>query len=264
MVKKTKLDAKMGKNFDAVYQQYDFKRSPFGYSREYYEWYRKPMFTEAARWLEPGSVLDDGGGFGYFSEFVPKHDYYLLDISKEMLGYYKGKRKFLGRGEKLPFDGCFFDNVVSLGVLRQVEDEDAYLEEAWRVLKPGGVFVISTPRKEWIRHLLRSWLFWTVLYTYMKYSIPAKIAGFLGLQAKQLTPDKYFSEVEIKNKLGALGFIIIHQTRFSKALPGITSQWFCEKFVNEKKYGQFLFFVCRKPLKNETGGAKNRVEKRDC
>lgn len=43
-----------------------------------------------------------------------------------------------GRGEQLPFDEGRFDTVVSVDVLCSVENVDAVLREAYRVLKPGG------------------------------------------------------------------------------------------------------------------------------
>lgn len=43
-----------------------------------------------------------------------------------------------GRGERLPLDDGLFDSVVVVDVLCSVEDVDAVLAEAYRVLKPGG------------------------------------------------------------------------------------------------------------------------------
>lgn len=43
-----------------------------------------------------------------------------------------------GRGEEMPFDEGQFDTLVSIDVLCSVDDVDAVLAEAYRVLKPGG------------------------------------------------------------------------------------------------------------------------------
>jgi ubiquinone/menaquinone biosynthesis C-methylase UbiE len=43
-----------------------------------------------------------------------------------------------GRGERLPFGDGLFDSVVLVDVLCSVEDADAVLAEACRVLKPSG------------------------------------------------------------------------------------------------------------------------------
>ena len=43
-----------------------------------------------------------------------------------------------GRGEQLPLDDQRFDSVVLVDVLCTVDDVDAVLAEAYRVLRPGG------------------------------------------------------------------------------------------------------------------------------
>ena len=45
-----------------------------------------------------------------------------------------------GTAEELPFDDRSFDVVISTSVLEHVDDLDAAVSEAFRVLRPGGVF----------------------------------------------------------------------------------------------------------------------------
>jgi len=47
--------------------------------------------------------------------------------------------------EGLPFEDCFFDAVWAEEILEHVLDTDFLLSEVYRVLKPGGVLILSTP-----------------------------------------------------------------------------------------------------------------------
>lgn len=50
-----------------------------------------------------------------------------------------------GVGEKLPFSNEMFDLIVSLAVIEHVQDVNKVLEEAFRVLKPGGWLYVEVP-----------------------------------------------------------------------------------------------------------------------
>jgi SAM-dependent methyltransferase len=55
-----------------------------------------------------------------------------------------------GTGTRLPFRGGAFDAVVASDVLEHIEDDRAALAETARVLRPGGVLVISVPAHQWL------------------------------------------------------------------------------------------------------------------
>src|SRR5260370_25436688 len=57
-----------------------------------------------------------------------------------------GSNRFrVGDMERLPFPDDTFDAVVCLGVIEYLAADDRALREIWRVLRPGGTAVISTP-----------------------------------------------------------------------------------------------------------------------
>ncbi len=61
-------------------------------------------------------------------------------------------------GEHLPFADESFDAVVSADTLEHVDDSDAVVSEAARVLRPGGRFVYDTVNRTWKSRLLLVWL----------------------------------------------------------------------------------------------------------
>ena len=50
-------------------------------------------------------------------------------------------------GVDLPFPDASFDLVLSFDVFEHIRDSDAHLREVWRVLRPGGRYLVQTPNK---------------------------------------------------------------------------------------------------------------------
>lgn len=75
-----------------------------------------------------------------------------VDPSPEAAGYCheRGLSVALGSGMDLPFPDETFDAVLALDVIEHVEDDVALLREARRVLRPGGVVVLTVPALPWL------------------------------------------------------------------------------------------------------------------
>jgi len=58
----------------------------------------------------------------------------------------------LGDAANLPFEDNTFDKIVSFGVLHHTPDIEDCVAEIHRVLKPGGIFIISLYHKHSIHH----------------------------------------------------------------------------------------------------------------
>ncbi len=107
--------------------------------------------TERVRTLEKslirkyarGKSLDVGCGTGFHLDLV--EDITGLDPSKEMLekAKSKGKHLVLGKGEHLPFKDEEFDTVLCLFSVLNVCDAEKTSQEIKRVLKPGGLAIVS-------------------------------------------------------------------------------------------------------------------------
>lgn len=50
----------------------------------------------------------------------------------------------ISANDRVPIDGDVADVVLSVQVLEHVVDVDLYLSECWRMLKPGGILLLST------------------------------------------------------------------------------------------------------------------------
>jgi SAM-dependent methyltransferase len=110
-----------------------------------------------ARMPQPASVLDAGCGSGYGSAELAKTGACVTgaDVSGEAVEY--AREHFGAQGirfveapcESLPFEAESFELVTAFEVIEHLERWRDLLGEANRVLKPGGVLLVSTPNREY-------------------------------------------------------------------------------------------------------------------
>lgn len=84
--------------------------------------------------------LEIGSGKGLFQDVV--NDYTGLDYSESVDKYYH-KPFVSASATELPFDSDSFDYIWSRAVWEHIPDPEKALEEAMRVLKPKGVFLLA-------------------------------------------------------------------------------------------------------------------------
>ena len=103
--------------------------------------------------LKAERLLDIGCGDGNFTMLMARScgakEVYGVDISEK--GIEMAKRNGVKAlrvdvdEENLPFNDNYFDVVTALEVIEHLFDPDHFLEEVYRVLKPNGIFILSTP-----------------------------------------------------------------------------------------------------------------------
>lgn len=97
-----------------------------------------------------GILLDAGGGTGRVSkglqEFVA--NVVLLDESLDMLFQARGNEHLLpthSNTETIPFEDSRFQVILLIDAFHHVSSQEKTLLELWRVLSPGGKFIIIEP-----------------------------------------------------------------------------------------------------------------------
>ncbi len=110
--------------------------------------YGRSFLQRFAPHLLGRKVLDAGAGLGVVSEELAHHFgafVVALDNSRWVTGIDRAAHPVQADMMSLPFDNTSFDTVICLEVLEHTLDPDRVLAEIWRVLRPGGALILSTP-----------------------------------------------------------------------------------------------------------------------
>lgn len=115
-------------------------------------------YVSAEKVVSNRSVLEIGCGTGYGADHLSQFasSIIAIDFWKEGVQYCHAKYKnekliFLqANGLKLPFKDSSFDAAISFQVIEHIAPNNVlnYLLEAKRVLKRGGIFIVSTPNSK--------------------------------------------------------------------------------------------------------------------
>lgn len=122
---------------------------------EVFEYYRHlyPYDFVTRRVSPESSVLEVGCGTGYGAQFLSRSikNVTATDVSDKAVQYVRTRYPSVtcvqAHGTSLPFESERFDVLVSFQVIEHVQDVDAYLAEAHRILRPGGRFFLTTPNR---------------------------------------------------------------------------------------------------------------------
>jgi len=116
--------------------------------------------------LQGKHVLDIGSGLGGLPIYLAKQ--YQAHVTGAEINAWmvaESKRRvppelaacvdflLIGDGNFLPFADCSLDIVCSKGVLTHLKDKSILFKEVFRVLKPGGMFIID----DWLSPTLGKW-----------------------------------------------------------------------------------------------------------
>jgi tRNA (uracil-5-)-methyltransferase TRM9 len=188
---------------------------------------------------EGEKVLDLGCGNGrWYKVFKEKKvDYFGVDNSEKLIEIAKENfpdaKFFVGDALNLPFQDDFFDKVYSIALLHHIPSEDfriKVLKEAKRVLKPGGILILTC----WRVHRLREILAF-LKYTFLKIIGKSKLDfrdTFVPWGKKILRYYHFFTQKELENLVKKVGFEILES--------GVVK--------NKRENRQNYYIISQKPL----------------
>lgn len=148
---------------------------------------------------KPRRLLEIGCGVGQFAERVRSElgtEVVAIDVSERMvdLTRARGIETQVADAQELPFGNAEFDCVVANWVLYHVPDIDRALEEAKRVLEPGGSFVAATIGSRNMGEL------WDVL------GVPSTHGLSFGHENAREILERHFADVQLREAIGTVVF----------------------------------------------------------
>ena len=114
-------------------------------------------YNFAADYCTGKVVLDIACGTGYWSHIMSKVAKSVTGVDVDKFAVENAQKQYkadnlrylLGDWETIPMDDASVDIAVSFETIEHIVNYDHFLQELKRVLKPGGMLLMSTPNFRW-------------------------------------------------------------------------------------------------------------------
>ena len=135
-------------NFSNIYKFYDLINSVLTLG------FDKSWRSKASSHVTGTRVLDLGSGTGAAFQQLQNFDVTAVDPDEKMLELNEFSNKVIGGAENLPFPDNSFDSIYCAFVWRNINEPKKSMDEVYRVLRPGGKFILldmTRPKNKFLK-----------------------------------------------------------------------------------------------------------------
>ena len=135
-------------NFSIIYKFYDLINSVITLG------FDKSWRSKASSHITGTRVLDLGSGTGAAFQQLQNFDVTAVDPDEKMLQLNEFSNKVIGGAENLPFPDNSFDSIYCAFVWRNINEPKKSMDEVYRVLRPGGKFILldmTRPKNKFLK-----------------------------------------------------------------------------------------------------------------
>ena len=135
-------------NFSNIYKFYDLINSVITLG------FDKSWRSKASSHVTGTRVLDLGSGTGAAFQQLQNFDVTAVDPDEKMLQLNEFSNKVISGAENLPFPDNSFDSIYCAFVWRNINEPKKSMDEVYRVLRPGGKFILldmTRPKNKFLK-----------------------------------------------------------------------------------------------------------------
>jgi SAM-dependent methyltransferase len=113
--------------------------------------FAKKIIPENSKVLEIG--CGEGYGAAYLANNRPTLNIVAIDVDKGSISHAEDKysqENCIYRhydGHKIPYQESTFDAAICFQVIEHIDDDQKFVSEIYRILKPNGILIMTTPNK---------------------------------------------------------------------------------------------------------------------
>lgn len=159
--------------------------------------YSKALELIHSNGMSKGNLLDVGAGKGDFLKYIqPLVNYKLHGVDLMHTKMSNTEWYVQDLNQVLQFQNQKFDAISCLEVLEHIENPRQLVREMFRVLKPGGILVVSTPNNHSWRAII-SYIFREHFVAFTDSSYPAHITALNKTDLKRMFCEAGFEDCNI-------------------------------------------------------------------